>query len=142
MGRIERVSLWIMSLFYFAAGVNHFLNPQAYLAMMPPWLPAPEFMNSFSGLAEIVLAIGLHLRALRRWAALGIIALLVAVVPANIYVAIHDLPIFGREQGFGTGNWIRVAFQPVLILWAWWHYRRTTNSPPSNVAPLIRTSKT
>lgn len=116
-------SLVLMGAFYAAAGINHFVDPAAYRPLMPPELPAHELLIWLSGAAELALGVGLIIPETRRWAAWGVIALLIAIVPANIYVAVHDIPLAGAPEGAGAGNWARVAFQPVLILWAWWHTR-------------------
>jgi len=119
-------SLVLLGVFYVVAGVNHFANPDFYRPMMPPYLPAHDLLIWLSGVAEVALGVGMFIPQTRRWAAWGIIALLIAVVPANIHIAIHDIPIGGGSEGAGALNWVRVAFQAVLILWAWWH----TGPPP------------
>jgi uncharacterized membrane protein len=119
--RLKQISLVVLAAFYVLAGVNHFLNPDAYEPMMPPYLPAHRFLILASGVAEVALGVLVLPRATRRWAAFGIIALLFAVLPANVHIAIYDLPLFGAEHGAGIWNWVRVAFQGVLIAWAWWH---------------------
>lgn len=47
--------------------------------------------------------------------------MLAAIFPANIHIAVHDVPLFGRTEGFGMWNWVRLPFQAVLIAWAWWY---------------------
>jgi uncharacterized membrane protein len=120
---IKRVSLWVMGAFYVFAGANHFSNPEFYLPMMPPWLPAHRLLIDLSGLAEIACGVGVLVRETRVAAAWGTIALLVAVFPANIHVALHDVPIGGAAEGAGALNYLRLAFQPLLIAWAWWYTR-------------------
>jgi uncharacterized membrane protein len=105
-----------MAVLYMAAGVNHFRNAANYLRIVPPYLPAREFLVQFSGVAEILLGILLLFPGLRRWAAWGIIALLVAVFPANYYMFQQGGPAFDIPQ------WILIArlpLQGVLILWAY-----------------------
>ena len=51
------------------------------------------------------------------------ILLLIAIFPANLHIAFHDVPLFGNPQGFGVWNWVRLPFQAVLIAWAWWYTR-------------------
>lgn len=115
--------LVLMGAFYVLAGWNHFANPDFYAPMMPPYLPAHELLIAASGLAEIGLGLAVWVPQTRRLAAWGIVALLVAVVPANFHVAMHDVPIGEATQGAGVWNWVRIAFQPVLMLWAWWYTR-------------------
>ena len=116
-------SLILMGVFYVFGGFNHFANADFYKPLMPPYLPAHDFLIALSGAAEIGLGLALFVPATRRIAAWGIIALLVAVVPANIHVAIYVVPMGTATEGYGIWNWVRIAFQPVLMLWAWWHTR-------------------
>ena len=128
MSWIARAGLWAMGAFYLVAGFNHFRDPGFYLPMMPAYLPAHRELVELSGVAEFalglgVLALGAGAPRLRRWLAWGIIALLVAVFPANLHIALHDVPIGGRSQGLGIWNWVRLPFQLVLIGWAWLYTR-------------------
>jgi uncharacterized membrane protein len=114
-----------MGIGYAVAGLNHLLNPRFYLAIMPPGLPAPEWLNLGSGLAEIVLGVYVLEPRTRIYAAWGIIALLIAVFPANLYVATHNIGVPDGTPGTGLGtlNWVRLPFQGLFILWAWWYTR-------------------
>ncbi len=125
MSRPKRVLLWLMAFFYAYAGYNHLMNPDFYLAIMPPGLPAPEWLNVASGLAEIVLGVYILEPRTRVFAAWGIIALLIAVFPANMYVAMNNVGLPGGEPGTGNAilNWVRIPFQPLFIVWAWWYTR-------------------
>jgi len=122
MSRAKRVLLWVMAIAYMFAGFNHLMNPDFYVAIMPPKLPNPEWLNVLSGLAEIVLGVYLlaepRVRALAAW---GIIALLIAVFPANVYVALENVGAEGPGSGAGFGNWIRLPFQLLFVVWAWWY---------------------
>jgi uncharacterized membrane protein len=120
--KIKQVLLWLMAAFYIYAGFNHLVNPEFYLAIMPPNLPEPEWLNVISGLAEIVLGVYLLEPRTRVLAAWGIIALLIAVFPANLYVATQNVGLPGGEPGTGnaTLNWVRLPFQALFIAWAWW----------------------
>lgn len=80
---------WIMALFYVAAGANHVLRPQLYLELMPPYLPWHLELVYLSGAAEIALGCGVLVPRFRRFSGWGLIALLIAVFPANINAAIH-----------------------------------------------------
>ena len=120
---IATVLRCLMAAFYVAAGLNHFLRPDVYLPMMPPYLPAHRELVLLSGVAEVGLGIAVLIRPLRRASAWGLIALLVAIFPANVHIALHDVPLFGRNEGFGIWNWVRLPFQGLLIAWAWWYTR-------------------
>ena len=119
MSRTKRALLWVMSAFYVLGGVYHLVNPGFYLPMMPPYLPWHRELVFISGVAEIVLGIAVLIPSLRRPAALGIIALLIAVFPANLHIAMNDVPLAGATEGAGIWNWVRLPFQAVFIAWAW-----------------------
>ncbi len=121
MSTAKRILLGLMGVFYILAGVNHFRVPEFYLPMMPPYLPWHVELVALSGLAEVALGVAVLVPGLRRPAACGIIALLIAVFPANLHVALHDVPIGGATEGAGVLNWVRLPFQAVLIAWAWWY---------------------
>jgi uncharacterized membrane protein len=121
MSITKRVLLWIMGIFYTFGGINHFLQPGAYLPMMPPYLPLHLELIYLSGVAEILVGVGVLFPSTRRIAAWGAILLLVAIFPANVHIALYNVPVFGAEEGAGIFNWIRLPLQGVLILWAWWY---------------------
>ena len=123
MSRTKRILMWVMAAFYIGGGFNHLMNPEFYLALMPPDLPNPEWLNVLSGLAEIVLGVYLLEPRTRVLAAWGIIALLIAVFPANLYVALENVGEGGPGTGVGASNWIRIPFQAVFVVWAWWYTR-------------------
>jgi len=74
-----------------------------------------------SGLAEVLVGVGVLIPGTRRIAAWATILLLIAILPANIHIALYNVPVFGAAEGAGIFNWIRIPFQGVLILWAWWY---------------------
>jgi uncharacterized membrane protein len=121
MSRSKTVLLYLMAAFYIFGGYNHLANPEFYLAIMPPNLPEPELLNVVAGLAEILLGVFLLDPRTRALAAWGIIALLVAVFPANVYAATANVGADGPGTGAGVANWIRLPFQIVFIAWAWWY---------------------
>jgi len=125
VSQTKRVLLWVLSAFYVAAGFNHLLNPAFYVAIVPPGLPSPEWLNLLSGLAEIVLGVFVLEPRVRVLAAWGLVALLIAVFPANVYVALHNVGLPGGEPGTGNAvlNWVRIPFQALFVVWAWWYTR-------------------
>ena len=100
-------------------GITHFLMPEKYLSMMPPFLPAPEFLIYLSGVFEILGGVGLFFARSKRFAATGLILLLLAVFPANIYVALANVQL-GGFMSSAVYQWIRLPMQFVLIFWIWW----------------------
>ena len=112
---------WLMGLLYIAAGVNHFVHPDFYLRMMPPYLPWHRPLVDVSGVAEIALGALLLVPRFTSVAAWGLIALLIAVFPANLYMAQHPelFPEFGK-----VAIYARLPLQLALIQWAYWYTRR------------------
>lgn len=121
MSVAKRALLYLMAAFYVVAGVMHFVRPEFYQAMMPPYLPWHGMLILLSGIAEAGLGLALLVPALRPYAAWGIIVLLIAIFPANIHIALNNVPLFGNPEGAGVWNWVRLPFQGVLALWAWWY---------------------
>ena len=102
MSRTKRAFLWLMAAFYVVGGLNHLMNPEFYEVIVPPGLPNPEWLSLISGLAEIVLGVFVLEPRVRVLAAWGIIALLIAVFPANLYVTLANIGLPAGEPG--TGN--------------------------------------
>ena len=121
MSRTKTVLLWVMGIFYVAAGAMHFARPDFYVPMMPPYLPAHLALIYLSGLAEAILGLAVLVPATRARAAWGLIVLLIAIFPANIHIALHDIPVFGAREGAGIWNFVRLPVQGLLIVWAWWY---------------------
>jgi len=115
-----------------AAGANHFVSPAPYLGMMPAEIPeslhAPLVM--ISGIAEMLGGLGLILPATRRLAAWGLIALYIAVFPANLNMAINGIPLGGHQLP-AWALWGRLPLQLLLIAWAYSYTRVSTRTPPS-----------
>ena len=109
------LSLYLMSAFYLIAGVMHFIKPGFYKNIIPPALGNKDLINWVSGAAEVLLGIGL-LTEYQPLAAWGLVALLIAVFPANIYHL--------QQKGAGMNIpmwvlWMRLPLQFVLIWWAY-----------------------
>ncbi|MVM29675.1 DoxX family protein [Spirosoma sp. HMF4905] len=110
--------LCLQALVYIVAGLNHFINPKTYLTIMPPYIPAHNLMVTLSGVAEVILGIGLLFPATRSLSAWGIMLLLIAVFPANVYMATSS-----RFRKFPAWlRWARLPLQGILI---WWAYKYT-----------------
>jgi uncharacterized membrane protein len=113
--RIRVASLWLMGPAYVIAGVNHFVHPDFYVSIMPPWIPWHHELVLVSGLAEIALGVLVVPRATRRLAGYGLAALLVAIFPANVQMLLD-----GHEGTPTWALWLRLPLQAVLIAWALW----------------------
>ena len=118
------ISLWVMGLFYLLAGINHFRDPSFYLPLIPDYLPWHEVINWVSGIAEIVLAIGIVLPTTRKFASMGIIAMLILFIPSHVYfIQIGGCIQDGLCAPLWVG-WVRlIVVHPLLIYWAWSHRR-------------------
>lgn len=107
-----------LAAFFIVAGVMHFVIPESYMKIMPVALPFPRELVLLSGLLEIAGGVGLLIERTRRVAAIGLVALLIAVWPANVQMLLN-----AREQQ-ATGIyqlllWLRLPLQIPLILWTW-----------------------
>ena len=127
MSLLEMLLKFALGLLMMAAGLNHFRNPSFYLRMMPDYLPSPEALVVLSGLAEMLVGALLLIPRFSRLAAWALIALLLAVFPANVNMALHPerFPEFSS-----TGLWVRLPLQGLLILWAWWYTRPEAPAAP------------
>jgi uncharacterized membrane protein len=103
-------------LFFFASGVNHFVIPGAYRKIVPPGMGDAALLVTVSGVAEIAGGLAVFPRRTRRPAGLGLIALLAAVFPANLYMA-RNPERFARIPRWAL--YARLPLQPLAMLWAW-----------------------
>lgn len=118
MLKLKPLLRYVLGILFIAAGLYHFINPDFYLRIMPPYLPWHLFLVHLSGLFESALGIMLLIPKFTRLAAWGLIALLIAVFPANIHMAMNpqlypDIPPFAL--------WLRLPLQGVFIAWAYWY---------------------
>ncbi|AEI68364.1 DoxX family protein [Corallococcus macrosporus] len=109
---------YVLALLMVAAGLNHFRAPRMYERIMPPSLPFRGPLVFWSGVAEVLLGVGLVIPQTSRLAAWGLIALFIAVFPANLYMARHPERFRKIPPAL---LWLRLPLQGVLILWAWWY---------------------
>jgi uncharacterized membrane protein len=108
---------WAMAIFYLVAGVFHIQSPDAFLPIMPDWVPAPREVILFTGVCEVVGALALVTRPLRWWAGLMLALYAAAVFPANIKHAVYNVQL----PQLPTSWWYhapRLALQPVVLWWA------------------------
>ena len=120
--RSKKVALFALSASFVAAGVGHFVRPSLYEGIVPPYLPAPRALVYLSGAFEVLGGLGVLPRATRSFSGWGLVALLIAVFPANLHMALHPEPFVDR----GIPAWAlysRLPFQAVLIAWAYWATR-------------------
>jgi len=115
----QRIGVALAVIFYVVAGALHFIKAEPYLQIMPPYIPWHVAMVRVSGGFEILGGLGLFLPATRRAAAWGLIALLIAVFPANIYMATHPIEA-GAASIAPVLRWGRLPLQLLLVWWLLW----------------------
>jgi uncharacterized membrane protein len=118
MHYVKTGMLWLMGLLYLAAGINHFVHPEFYVKIMPPYLPWHLELVYLSGVAEILLGGLVLIPRTRSLAAWGVIALLIAVFPANLHMVFHSEDFASIPPAL---LWLRLPLQGVLIAWAYWY---------------------
>ncbi len=124
LSRVKAPLVYVMGTIYVIAGVSHFVVPDLFAQIVPPQLPAPTALVYLSGVAEVGFGIGVLMSRTRRIAAWGLVGLLLAVFPANVYMATSGVVIQGAPAVIaepGPGRWVRLPFQVVLIAWALWY---------------------
>lgn len=119
---MKKISLYTMSASYFIAGANHFINPYMYVAIMPFWMPFPFELVYISGLFEMVFAVMLLYKKLRKTAAWLIILMLVA------FLSVHIQMIFDNPIKFEIPLIALLLRIPIQFLLIWWSYSFTTTN--------------
>lgn len=117
MSKLKIVLKYLLVIFFVGGGINHFVNPDFYIRIMPPYLPWHRELVLLSGVFEVVLGLMVLFPRYLRLAGWGLIALLIAVSPANIHMAVNshlypEIPI--------VFHFIRLPLQLVFIAWVWW----------------------
>lgn len=118
---MKKISLYLQSIFYIIAGLNHFINPDFYYPLIPDYLSDLDgFINVFSGVIEIGLGVQLLFPQTRYRAAIAIVFMLIAFIPSHVYFIQLGSCI---EDGLCVAEWIGwgrlVVIHPMLIWWAW-----------------------
>lgn len=116
-GLLRNASIALLNVLFVAAGINHFVSPGIYLRITPDYLPWPLALVYVSGFFEVLGGVAVAIPCLRRAAGYGLIALLVALFPANVDMVLNadDFP--------SIPYWVLVArlpLQGILIAWVWW----------------------
>jgi uncharacterized membrane protein len=122
--QVRSVLRVVLALLMISAGCLHFVAERFFVQIVPPQLPWPQVIVWISGVCEIALGALLLPSATRRWAGLGLVALFVAIFPANLYMALdnvqlRDMPGWYKQPS-QLALWLRLPFQLVLIAWALW----------------------
>jgi len=112
----EPIGLYVMAGMYVIAGIMHFIKPKMYMRIMPSYLPNHKALVFLSGVAEIILGIGLCIPALKTISIYGIIAMLI------VFLLVHFYMLSGEKASAGIPKWIlvlRITLQFGLMFWAW-----------------------
>ena len=116
------ISRILLAAIFLIAGPLHFVFTPVYLRIMPPWLPEPRLLVQLSGIFEFLGGLGLLVPRTRRLAAWGLVALYLAVFPANLNMALHQIPL--GDVPIAPDKvwllWLRLPFQALFIAWAYW----------------------
>ena len=134
-GRNHRAAArWGLGIALAVAGVAHFAAPEPFVQHLPDWVPGARALVAVTGLIEIALGIALALvRTRRRLIGRLTAAYLVAVFPANVYVAISGTDVEGQPGGIYP--WLRLPFQALFVAWALWSTTGRSNSSEAEPAP-------
>ena len=110
---ITKLLIYVYVVFFISAGINHFLNPQFYDALVPDFIPFPRLVHQITGVIEIILPLFLLTR-FRKEAALLMITFLVILYGANLYVWVNNLP-YGRTYFTNQQHFFRFLLQVLYI---------------------------
>ena len=127
LSNAQTIGLALAALLYVAAGTLHFVIPGAYLRIMPPYIPWQAPLVFITGGCEILGGLGLLVPQVRRYAAWGLIVLLIAVFPANIYMATNPVEA-GAASIAPILRWGRLPLQLLLIWWLVWCTRQRSSA--------------
>ena len=127
ISHIKFCTIVIMSLFYMGVGLAHFISPEKFLLIMPPYLPYHLELIYISGFIEILLGVLLLIKRWRVFAGVGLIILLISVFPANIYLYSSDIARDAYGQISKSDALIRMFFQLPLVMIAYWHSQKNTS---------------
>ena len=130
MSRIKTFFLWLLALNMVGVGVAHFVAPEPFVMIVPEWLPAPLWMVWISGVFEVLGGLGLLVPRTRVLAAWGLVALFIAVFPANINQAVNGIQFDPANPMPAWGPWARLPLQFLFIAWAHWFTRSASAAQP------------
>lgn len=128
VNKYKRIFQVILSASMVIVGVLHFAKPDPFVKIVPDFLPYPLALVYISGFFEILGGVGLLIPQVSRAAAWGLIALFIAVFPANINMTVNNIQLEGIPHN-QVLYWVRLPFQAVLIAWAWWFTKEEPEQP-------------
>lgn len=114
---LRKVGLFSLILLFMLTGLNHFSNPDLYVSIIPPYLPLRHELSYIAGFFEILGALGLLFAKTRKLSGYGLILLLIAIFPANIYMALDPEAFPHYSPSY---IYFRLPLQLVFIAWVYW----------------------
>ena len=121
---LKTISLLVLCSFYIVAGINHFWDPKAYYDLIPPYFPDHSLLNILSGAFEIIAGILMIIPVTRKPSAYLIIAILIAFIPAHIYLIQMKGCVSKKICVAEWIAWVRLfPLQFILMWWAWKTYK-------------------
>jgi uncharacterized membrane protein len=121
---MKTIGKYAFALFFVVAGANHFINPDFYLPLIPPFFPYPEAINLLSGIVEIALGVGLALPNFQKYAAYGIVLLMVAFIPSHVYFIQIGSCIEGGLCVPPWIGWVRLLLVHPLLIGLGYYFRK------------------
>ena len=133
---LKSITVYSLALLYSVVGVKHFTDLDFFLVIIPPYLPYPELLVYVSGFFEILFGVLLIPAKTRKYASLGLVVLLIAVFPANIYLFNSEIAqnIYGINRQFAL---IRLPYQIPLIVIAYWHSKENSSKKFDLIALIL-----
>ncbi|MBC1221264.1 DoxX family protein [Nostoc sp. UCD121] len=134
MNKYKEILRVVLAISIIVVGVTHFVVPEEYAKIVPPQLPYPLGLVYLSGFYEILGGIGLLVPPVSQAAAWGLLALFIAVYPANINMAVNLIKI----EHIPNSPWVhvvRLPLQAVLIAWAWWYTKSSDWERQASIIP-------
>lgn len=117
---VKILTKYLLAAFFIGGGINHFLNTDFYLTLMPDYIPAHAFMVYLSGVTEVIAGVMLAIPKFSRWGAWFIIAHLVAFFTVHFWM-IQESERYVGETVTIAALWLRIVAQVVFIVWAYWY---------------------
>jgi uncharacterized membrane protein len=132
--RIKEILRVTLAVSMVIAGTLHFIKPDPFVKIVPDILPYPLALVLISGSIEIICGVGLLIPPISQTIAWLLIALFIAVFPANINMAVNNIHLEGIPNSFWLQA-IRLPFQAVLIAWAYWYTKPDHNPKQASILP-------
>ena len=136
MKNFKFFTIIILSLFYINVGITHFTNPEFFLGIMPPYIPYHDFFVYLSGFFELLFGLMILFKKTRYYGGIGLLFLLLAVFPANIYLY-HSVEAQEILNFNKSGAFIRLFFQVPLLILAYWHANEETSHKFDVISSVI-----